>query len=82
LTGYSPEQLIKMNMMELIAPEYHAERAERLQQRIDGKVNNSIYTLEVVHKDGHRLWVELANSPVWNDEGQLVAVLGVGRDLT
>lgn len=81
MTGYSSTEFLQMNMMDLIAPEYHAQRAERLKETIDGHVDENMYTLEIIRKDGHRLWVELSSDPVVNDAGELVAVQGVARNI-
>jgi len=82
LTGYSVEQLLQMNMMELIAPEYQRGVATLLQQRIRGKVGTGRVTLEIICKEGARKWMELVTNSVFDDDGALVAVQGLARDIT
>ncbi|MCX5861822.1 MAG: PAS domain S-box protein [Deltaproteobacteria bacterium] len=40
------------------------------------------YETEQVRKDGTTLWTETVATPVFNDEGQLIALQGVTRDIT
>lgn len=82
LTGYALEELLKMNMMELIAPEFQEHLAERLGKRVCGAAENSVFSFEIIHRAGHRLWVELATTPVLDEKGALVAIQGVARDIT
>ncbi|MES3003695.1 MAG: response regulator [Pseudomonadota bacterium] len=32
--------------------------------------------------DGRQAWVEVRKTPVWDDEGRLIGLVGVGRDMT
>jgi PAS domain S-box-containing protein len=82
LTGYPLPQLLKMNMMQLVAPEYHALVKERLQQRLAGKVGEAAFKFEILHKDGHRIWTEQTTSEVRDSENKLVAIQGVARNIT
>jgi len=82
LTGYPVPQLLDMNMLQVIAPEYHPQVLERLQQRIAGQLHEQTFAFEIVHRDGHRLWAELNTTSVRDAAGRLVAVQGVARDIT
>ena len=81
LTGYPLERLLKMNMRELVTPEYRAALAQRLADRIAGKELKGPFIFDIVHRDGRRLTVELTTSPV-HEDGRLVAVQGIARDIT
>ncbi|HEY4415348.1 MAG TPA: PAS domain S-box protein [Verrucomicrobiae bacterium] len=82
LTGYPLSQLLQMNMMQLIVPEYHALIRERLQQRIAGQTIEKSVEFEILHRDGRRIWTEQVTSEVRNRENQLIAIQGVARDIT
>ena len=82
LTGYPLPQLLRMNMMQLVAPEYHGLVGERLRQRLADGVEEKPYECEILHKDGHRIWTEVTTSEVLDQELQLVAIQGVARDVT
>lgn len=45
--------------------------------------NPIVFEEEVVYADdGHRVWLETIKSPVHDENGQLIGVLGVGRNIT
>jgi two-component system cell cycle sensor histidine kinase/response regulator CckA len=82
LTGYPLSELLQMNMMQLVAPEYHALVSERLKRRIANEPDERAVEMEIRHKDGHRIWTELTNRNVYDTEGDLIAIQGVARDIT
>lgn len=82
LTGYPVPELLRMNMTQLVAPEYHGLVAERLQQRLANGVEEKSYECEILHKDGRRIWTEVTTSEVLDKELQLVAIQGVARDVS
>ncbi|MEN7972572.1 MAG: PAS domain S-box protein [Verrucomicrobiota bacterium] len=82
MTGYSQEELLQMNILQLILPEYHPWVSELLRKRIAGVPDERSYTFEIQHKDGSRIWLELESSGVFDAEGKLEAVQGVVRDIT
>ena len=82
LTGYSSEELLSMNMMELVAPEYCAMITDRIALRVSGSPEQSNSSFEIIHKKGRRVWVELASRGVFDSLGQLEGIQGVARDIT
>jgi len=40
------------------------------------------YVLRYVRKDGQVVWIEQARTPVYNDQGELIAIEGIARDVT
>jgi PAS domain S-box-containing protein len=82
LTGYPLPELLQMNMMQLVAPEFHALVSERLKQQIANKVDEKAFDIKIQHKDGHQIWVELTTRKVYDKDRQLVAIQGVARDIT
>ena len=82
VTGYPLDKLLKMNMRQLVAPEYHRLLNERLRHRIAGDVEDKGFEFEIQHRDGHRIWVELTTSPAFDAGGRLVAIQGVAREIT
>ena len=82
LTGYTTAELLEKNMMELIAPEYHEITAQRLKRRIEGNPEQGTFSFEIIHKEGQRLWLELATNPVYDSENNLEAIQGIARDIT
>ncbi len=82
LTGYPVDELIGMNMMDLIVPKFHVLTEEWLKRRIDGDPEMGNFSFEILHREGHRIWLELAANGVFDSQGRLEAVQGVARDIT
>jgi len=81
VTGYPLEKLLTMNMGELIAPEYREAIFARLRDRMRGKPLAQPVTFDIVHRDGHRVTLELTTTGIYGD-GKLTGVEGIARDIT
>ncbi|HAU38935.1 MAG TPA: hypothetical protein DCX07_14635 [Phycisphaerales bacterium] len=82
LTGYTRDELLKMNMRELAAPEYHHMLADRAAARARGENNlPQPFYFEIIRKDGRRVPVELTSAAVLH-AGHIVAIQGIARDIT
>lgn len=80
ITGYSLEELKKMNITQFIVPEHH----ERIKQVIERKLQDptpSVHEFDIITKDGHRRTLEV-NPKISAIEGQPLAIEGVARDIT
>jgi two-component system sensor histidine kinase/response regulator len=80
VTGYSAEESLRMNMVDVVVPEHR----EISKQRLAGKVaegSPSTYEVEIMSKDGHRVRLEV-NSRVTYKDGKAFGVEGVARDIT
>jgi PAS domain S-box-containing protein len=82
LSGYTPEQLVQMHVLDVVAPDHHALMRTRLQERAAGNVAESSVEFEIQRQDATRVWAELTTSGVVDAAGQLVAVQGVVRDIS
>lgn len=60
----------------------HPEDYHLLQQLGAGDISTEPLVMRWVRKDGGIIWVEHRNTPVFNDDGELVAVEGIARDMT
>jgi PAS domain S-box-containing protein len=80
ITGYSQQESLQLNLAQTIAPE-HLEKARSM---LRGKLNcdqETVYDLELIAKDGHRIAVEVNTRLVF--EGDVpVGVQGIARDIT
>lgn len=81
ITGYNPEEFYKEPslLLELTHPEDRHFWDHLLPQTRDLAVS---LTLRGIHKEGKTIWVELKNSPVYDQSGQLIAIEGIARDIT
>ena len=63
MVGYTPEDLQKIkNLMKIINPEYINEALDRYRRRMEGKeVPQNLY-IELIHKDGHTIPIELSST--------------------
>ncbi|MEJ7701867.1 MAG: PAS domain S-box protein [Pyrinomonadaceae bacterium] len=80
ITGYSLEELKKMNIAQVIAPE-HLELAKRMTERKSHDPAPTVYELDIITKDGRRLTLEI-NTRISLNKGQPLAVEGIARNIT
>jgi PAS domain S-box-containing protein len=79
ITGYTPEE--HYADPDLGFKVVHPDDRDLLQQLLEGRRHGPV-TLRFVHKDGHIIWVEQRHVWVVDESGQLIAIEGVGRDMT
>ncbi|MEZ5426579.1 MAG: PAS domain S-box protein [Pyrinomonadaceae bacterium] len=80
ITGYAREEAIKMNVSQIVAPEYLEQAREMIAQKLD-RGTSTAYELEIVTKYGHRVTLELSTRLIYQ-KGDPVGVQGIGRDIT
>ncbi|WP_367358492.1 HD domain-containing phosphohydrolase [Mesotoga sp.] len=79
MTGYTPEEHYSNPNLgfELVHPDDR--------WKLDGlseQVNQSPILLRWIKKNGEIIWTEQMNVPVYDDEGNLIAIEGIARDVT
>jgi PAS domain S-box-containing protein len=79
LTGHKREDLLKMNIGQIVAPEHRELVRRTISDRIANKNGASPYEIEIVCKDGRRLPVEI-NARSISENGRPVAIQGIARD--
>lgn len=81
LYGYSAAEIVGQHRSLLVLPEDEEAVDARVGQLMRGE---SIQGLEAVRhtKDGRRINVSLTISPVWNENGEIVATSIISRDIT
>ncbi len=90
LTGFTPEEVMRMNTEDIVTPESFAEAIRNLKRALDielgGKPVDSRRTTtllqEVYCKNGGTLWMEMTATLIRNDEGRPIGILAAGRDVT
>jgi PAS domain S-box-containing protein len=80
VTGYTAEEALQMNVMQIIAPECF-EQAQVLLQRRMTDPSATAYRLTIIAKDGRRVTLEI-NSRVAFREGKPIGIQGIARDIT
>ncbi len=80
LTGYTPEEHYADPL--LVIKLIHPDDATILQDLTAGKNFNTPIQLRWLKKNGDILWVEQINSPIFDEDGELVRINGIARDIT
>jgi PAS domain S-box-containing protein len=79
LTGHKREDVLKMDISQIVAPE-HLELVRRtIADRVANKTDASPYEIEIICKDGRRLPVEI-NARLIYENGRPAAIQGIARD--
>jgi PAS domain S-box-containing protein len=81
ITGYTREEILGgLNIAQVVAPE-HLELARRMTMRKLGDPSPTVYSVDIISRDGRRLTVEVSTRISYRD-GVPVAVEGIARDVT
>ncbi len=87
--GYTPEERKKQNYREIITPESQALILTTLQQELAREAEDMIdpdrqltVNVEYYHKDGHTVWTENLVKGLRDEQGTLIGIYGVSRDIT
>ena len=83
LFGYSPEEILSLKAKDTLTAESYGKQREKLINAVaGGRRSPEIMEIEVVHKDGHILPVEIHAKFISDERGNPVEILGVARDIT
>lgn len=83
MLGYTAKEILSRGVQEFLTPESYVKQKERLLKSLEsGKTDSEMMELEVVHKDGHTLPVEINANFIFDEQGNPVEILGVARDIS
>ncbi|MBK7917254.1 MAG: response regulator [Chloroflexi bacterium] len=81
ITGYSPKEFYADH--DFMANRVHPEdRAGFSDLFTDPQAFQPIITMRWQHRDGHTVWIEVHQTPIYDDDHQLIMIEGVARDIT
>ncbi|MGD8860079.1 MAG: PAS domain S-box protein [Myxococcales bacterium] len=82
ITGYTVEEFLENPLMhlQLVHPDDRDELM-RLSQRPADELSRP-FTIRWVHKDGRTIWMEQRHVPELDEQGRMVAVESIARDVT
>ncbi|MGE5403593.1 MAG: PAS domain S-box protein [Candidatus Saccharibacteria bacterium] len=80
LTGYSPEEVIGRNFMEIVVPDEYVRVREKAEQRLTKGTSDS-YEVKILSQDGDVWWVRLNSSPLL-ENGRIVGGMVLAEDIT
>lgn len=79
--GWRPEEVIGHTALEVTVPELSKNEAEKILAMLDrGEIWSGEY--RVRHRDGHEFSVHVTDSPVFDDDGNLIAIIGASHDIS
>ena len=81
LLGHEQSDLPNMSIEDVVIPEQRGRVLAAMQEKALGLRGAHTYELDVLHKDGRRLTLEVSSRTIFED-GRPVAVQGVARDVT
>jgi PAS domain S-box-containing protein len=82
LLGWRPENLPDLDFSRVIPPEYLEEAIQRTERQRWKQPVAQPWELQVLNRQGARVWVQIRTRPVYDAQGTLVRVYGIARDLT
>jgi len=80
LLGHTREEALKLNITDVVAPEHLDNVRQRIAEKLQKDVSTT-YEVEVVTKDGRRLWIEVSSRLLY-ENGKPIWIQGIGRDIT
>ena len=79
--GWKPEEVLGKNTVDVTVPELSREDAKKILAQLDrGEIWSGQY--RVRHRDGHEFPVFVIDSPVLDDNGNLIAIIGTSHDIS
>jgi PAS domain S-box-containing protein len=79
-TGYSREEALQLNIVDVLAPEFVSVARKMIAQKTDDRLS-TVYQVEIIAKDKRRVRLEVSTRLIYHD-GKPIGVQGIGRDLT
>ncbi|MBI9084553.1 MAG: PAS domain S-box protein [Desulfobacterales bacterium] len=81
--GYTPKEMLGLKARDTVTPESYLLQREKLETAIlQGKKEPELLEMEVLHKDGHVIPVEVHARYLYNNQGMPTEILGVARDIS
>lgn len=79
--GYRTEELLKLNIAQIIDPEYLPLASRKIRENLNGSSQSEPYELLTYSKEGKPIWVEVSTR-LLEREPHRVEVLNIARDIT
>jgi PAS domain S-box-containing protein len=79
--GWTPEEAVGRDLIDVVTPEITKKEARGISDRLK---KGGIWTGEYIvrHRDGHEFPIYANGTPVFDDEGKLIAIIGASHDIT
>lgn len=80
VSGYTREEALRLNLRDIVAPEYLELVGEMMRRKLAGD-GPTPYELQIVTRDGSRVPVEVSSRLIYRD-GAPIEVQGIARDIS
>ena len=80
ITGYSRSEAMKMNIADILAPEYADEVRQGMESKLGGD-GPTTFEFDIISKSGERVSLEVSTR-LQLENGQPIGIHGVARDIT
>lgn len=81
MLGYTPEEMRKLDYMQIVAPEARAAQEERRKRRQDGYLDTHLFEINLLHRNGRdRILAAVRVGAIRTENG--VATIGTVRNIT
>lgn len=83
--GYKAGEIIGKHKAEILYPQDEVETKKKIEEVKSYIFNNKKGTsceIREVSKDGHKLWINLHLTPRFDENGEVIGILGIGQDIT
>ncbi|UCF92647.1 MAG: PAS domain S-box protein [Desulfobacterales bacterium] len=81
LLGYSGDEIRNLDFQTVVSPEFLPEALTRTERQSKGEPIPQPWDLQVLNRQGERIWIQIRTRPVYDQQGRLVTVYGVARDI-
>ena len=82
LFGYTDKEALSLKMKDVLTPESYEKQRNGMTKDLQEGKSYGILELELIHKDGHIIPVEVYSSLVRDEDGEPLEIVGVARDIT
>jgi PAS domain S-box-containing protein len=82
LFGYTDREALALKLRDVLTPESYEKQRNELIKTIQNGTSYGTLQLDLVHKDGHIIPVEVHASLVRDEKGEPIEIVGVARDIT
>lgn len=80
MSGYTRDEIRRLNMAQVIAPEYLGLARQMIGQKLEGE-RRTTYELEIIATNGTRVLLEISTRLLYRG-GIPIGIQGIGRDIT
>ncbi len=79
--GWRPEEVIGQSIIDVTVPELSKNNAREIMRQLEkGEIWSGEYLVR--HRDGHEFPVHVTDSPIFDNDGNLIAIIGASHDIS